>query len=577
MRMQVQCAWKASINVKRGSEGEMVDFLPEVNAPDLRVRKMLGHTYLNENRVEEAVQLFSEILKDYPDDVDSLVAMGNLYLAAGEGEQARRFYERALWLDPHNQGLRRQIEKAWRESWEVRQQPLPTDLKSVGHLIQRLTGRQKEITEEELRRAAGMLYRILHAENPAAEIAERLDEMDEILPALLEINIRQAQADGNVQVEEALRALQEVIYAQVMEREEASPSSRKEDQFFSISKRRILLVKSKTFGRSNRMGLLESALQQAGAVVEHDVSACLQEGCLPDMIILPNPHMCPESLEGIARLTASGVPLLVDLETDFEQLPVDHPAYADFGLGTAARGKAYASALLLADSITVPSALQAESLRKAGRPAIYVPDGWMRTNFLWMQDSEPRDAIHLGWVSNPSQSQDLASIRRAIVRVLREFPQTRLVLIGDYQAYHLFDVLPDHRRMYLPMTGVDEYPYLLGQVDILMIPLRNHPYYDSISDQILVEAGIRAIPWVGSPVAPFSRWMAGGRLATSIDEWHLHLRELVMDGEQRQGLGMTGRKMALSRESSELSLLWLRTLEKTMNTAGVVRPVEIGR
>ena len=553
----------------------MVDSLPVVSAPDLKVRKTLGRTCLDENRLEEAAQLFSAILQDYPDDVDSLVAMGNLYLAAGQGEQARRFYERALWLDPHNEELRRQIEKAWSESWNLQNEPLPNDPASVGQLLQRLTGRQKEIGEEELNRAAGVLYRILHAENPAREIAARLDEMDEILPALLEINIRQAQADGNAEVELSLRAVQSTLQAHMVERAASRPEG--EEIAVPFGQWKVLLLESEAFGRANRIALLEAALQQAGAQVERSLSDCLQSGELPDLMIAANPHLKPENMEGIARLTGMGVPLLVDLETDFEQLPVNHPAYASFGLGTPARGKAYASALLLADCITVPSPLQAESLRSAGRPAVYVPDGWMRTNFLWLQEGEQREAIHLGWVANPSQSEDLASIRRAVIRVMREFPQTRLVVIGDYQAYHLFDILPENRRMYLPMTGVEEFPYLLEQVDILLIPLRNHPYNDSISDQILVEAGIKAIPWVGSPVVPFSRWMSGGRLAGSIDEWHLHLRELVIDGDHRQAMGMMGRKMALSREASEVTLLWLRTLETTIRSAKAAKPTEAGR
>lgn len=552
----------------------MVDSLPVVSAPDLKVRKTLGRTCLDENRLEEAAHLFSAILQDYPDDVESLVAMGNLYLAAGQGEQARRFYERALWLDPYNEELRRRIEKAWSESWELQSEPLPNDPLSVGQLLQRLTGRQKEIGEDELNHAAGILYRILHAENPAREIAMRLDEMDEILPALLEINIRQAQADGNTEVEQALRALQSTLQAHMAERA-AQPKG--EEIAVPFGQWKVLLLEGESFGRANRNALLEAALQQAGAQVERSLSDYLQSAELPDLIIAANPHLKPENMEGVARLTGMGVPLLVDLETDFEQLPVNHPAYASFGLGTPARGKAYASALLLADCITVPSPLQVESLRSAGRPAVYVPDGWMRTNFLWLQEGEQREAVHLGWVANPSQYEDLASIRRAVIRVMREFPQTRLVIIGDYQAYHLFDILPENRRMYLPMTGVEEFPYLLEQVDILLIPLRNHPYNDSISDQILVEAGIKAIPWVGSPVVPFSRWMAGGRLAGSIEEWHLHLRELVMDRDQRQSMGMIGRKMALSREASEVTLLWLRTVENTIRSAKTAKLTQAGR
>lgn len=563
-------------NVK-GSGIEMIDSLSVVTAPDLKIRKKMGRSYLDENRVEEAAQLFSAILQDYPDDVESLVAMGNLYLAAGEGDSARRFYERALWLEPHNENLRKQIEHAWSESWNLQKKALPNDPISVGRLLQRLTGRQKEISEDELNRAAGILYRILHAENPAREVAERLDEIDEILPALLEINIRQARADGNPEVEQALRELQSAIQEQISRREENHAREDTATPTLPVRAWKILFLESESFGRANRRGLIEAALQQAGAQIEHHPSRFLEGGELPDLIIAPNPHLRPENLEAMVRLTGLGVPLLVDLETDFEQLPVNNPAYDAFGLGKPVRGKAYASALLLADCITVPSPIQAESLQNAGRPAVYVPDGWARTNFLWLQEGEARETVNLGWVANPSQSDDLASIRRAVIRVMREFPHTRLVVMGDYSAYHLFDILPENRRMYLPMTGIEEYPYLLEQVDILLIPLRNHPYNDSISDHILLEAGIKAIPWVGSPVVPLTRWMAGGRLAGSIDEWHLHLRELVMDREQRQNLGMMGRKMALTRESSEVTLLWLRTLEKTVQTARKTENTDRGR
>lgn len=532
-----------------------------VAAPDLKVRKMLGRTYLEEHRVEEAVRLFNAILQDYPDDVESLVVLGNLYLAGGDGGSARRLYERALWLDPHNPALREQIELAWSESWETTGEPLPTDPAAVGRLLQRLTGRTSGVSEEELNRAAGVLIGILHSENPAKEIAERLDEIDEILPALLEINIRQARADGNVEIEAGLRSLQASIQAQVEHRHNGEGEPLEIAQPFSGRGWNVILLNGQPFGRSNRVGLLEGALRQGGCNVFSTLDACLAEGIQPDVIIAANPHLQPDVLEGIARLTSRGMPLIIDLETDFELLPVNDPLYPQFGLGTPARGKAYAAALLMADLITVPSPLHAESLRSAGRPAEFIPDGWSRTNFIWLHESPPRDTINLGWVANPSQSQDLAAIRRAVVRVMREFQQTRLVIVGDFEAYRLFDIIPETRRMYLPLTGAEEYPFLLDQVDIFMVPLHNHPYNDSISDGVLIEAGIKGIPWVGSPAAPFRRWSAGGLLATSVDEWHAQLRELVLDREQRHALGMLGRQMALTREMNEVSYLWLRAIQ----------------
>ncbi|MEW6649354.1 MAG: tetratricopeptide repeat protein [Chloroflexota bacterium] len=539
-----------------------------VAAPDLKVRKMLGRTCLDERRIEEAVLLFNAILQDYPDDVDSLVALGDLYLSGGDGNSARRLYERALWLDPRNPALRKQIELAWSKSWEATSEPLPTDPAEVGRLLQRLTGRSDRISEQELNHAAVVLMGILQAENPAKEIAERLDEIDEILPALLEINIRQARADGNVEIEAGLRSLQANLIAQMEGDQNGEYEADKPIHPFTGRGWQVLLLNGRSFGRSNRVELLKSALLQGGCTVNTSLAACLEQGDQPDVIIAANPHLQPEALEGIARLTSRGAPLIVDLETDFELLPVHDPLYAGFGLGTPARGKAYAAALLMADRITVPSPLHAESLRSAGRPAEFIPDGWSRTNFIWLHESPPRDTINLGWVANPSQSQDLASIRRAVVRVMREFQQTHLVVIGDFEAYRMFDIVPENRRMYLPLTGAEEYPFLLDQVDILLVPLRNHPYNDSISDTMLIEAGIKGIPWVSSPAAPFRRWAAGGLLAASVDEWHIQLRELVLDREQRQALGMLGRRMALTREMNEMAFLWLRAIQSVARDTG---------
>ena len=55
----------------------------------LKVRKIIGRTYLNDNRLEEALDVFSGILRDYPQDVESLVILGNLYLASGDGKSAQ--------------------------------------------------------------------------------------------------------------------------------------------------------------------------------------------------------------------------------------------------------------------------------------------------------------------------------------------------------------------------------------------------------------------------------------------------------------------------------------------------------
>ncbi len=60
-----------------------------------------------------------------------------------------------------------------------------------------------------------------------------------------------------------------------------------------------------------------------------------------------------------------------------------------------------------------------------------------------------RDTLNIGVMAITGQLSDIAEVRRGIVRVIREFPQTRLVVTGDADAYRLFDNLPEGKTCFL--------------------------------------------------------------------------------------------------------------------------------
>jgi glycosyltransferase involved in cell wall biosynthesis len=249
--------------------------------------------------------------------------------------------------------------------------------------------------------------------------------------------------------------------------------------------------------------------------------------------------------------------VILDLDTNFELMPVGHPAYPTMGLGTPASAKAYTASMLLADRICASNEVLAESLRLNGYPVDVIPDGWNRANELWNKPAPHRSTLNLGWVGLPGQVEDITEIRRIVVRVMHEFSQVRLIVVGAPQAYQLFESLPETRRLFLPAVNLEDYPYLLGQIDVLMAPLRNTPFNQNQSDRQLMEAGIRRIPWVASPIPAFTSWGEGGLLARAPEEWHTHLRQLVLEPKLRSSLGDAGRRKAEGREMSRLGRSWL--------------------
>jgi glycosyltransferase involved in cell wall biosynthesis len=531
--------------------------------PELKVRKILGKTYLNENRLSDALDVFSKILMDYPDDIETLHILGNFYLASGDGKTAQKIYLRAQQLDPGNKVIQRQLSLAEDMGDTGLEEPVPTDITAVARLLQRLTGKTQTISENDIMRAADLLDKIINSERPAALVDSHLDEIDELLPALIELNIRQAYADGRPELAESLRSLQlNIDYQLIAKGDEKSFMGNKNDLPGSHFNGDILFLMPELEQKSNRMALLKSTLESFGCRVWEKREYNLNRDSKPDVVITSNPHLNPSLLESLSALSIADVPIILDLDTDFEKQPISHPEYSTKGLGTHARSSAYTSAISLARMVTVPSVAHADSLKNLVENVCVIPDGWSNQNKLWQKDAPARNTINIGWLGTNGQLEDLVFIRRYVIRIIREFSNTRVAIIGNPQAYRLFENLPENRRMYLPAVTHEESPYLLSQMDILLVPLRNTPYNLSQPDTLLMEAGAKGIPWVASSIPSFYRWQNGGVISESLDEWHLNMRHLVTDDELRRRLGKDGRSAADSREMNQVGKLWLEVINQ---------------
>lgn len=536
--------------------------LGEFMQPELKVRKILGRTYLNENRLAEALDVFIQILKDYPDDLETLLILGGCYLAGGDGKTARNLYLRAQQLDPSNKTIERQIMLA-EEMVDVElADSIPTDMESVSRLLQRLTGESKAVDERDILQAANLLDKIINSESPAELVSAHLDEIDGLLQALIEVNIRQARADGRTDIADGLQNLQLNIDYQLVAKDSHKTSQHNPDsQLESSLPANLLMLLPDIEHRSNRMALLKSAMESFGCRVTEKTEFVSGRDPEPDLVITSNPHTNPVLIKSLSMLSTKGIPILLDLDTNFKDQPVSHSEYARTGLSTQARSNDFALAISLADLISVPSWSLASTLSDLSDRVFVIPDGWSRQNKLWAKAPAPHNMVNIGWVSTSGELEDIMLIRRYITRVIREFPNTRVVIIGNPQAYRLFDNLPENRRMYIPLVAHEEFPYLLSQLDVLVVPLQNSPYNLSTPDTILMQAGARCIPWISSSVPSFSDWSEGGILIESIDdEWHLSLRHLIMDAELRTKLGKAGRDAARTREMENVSKLWLEAV-----------------
>jgi hypothetical protein len=283
----------------------------------------------------------------------------------------------------------------------------------------------------------------------------------------------------------------------------------------------------------------------------------------PDAIILSNPHLRPEMLQNIAETYSAGdVPVLVDLDMDYENMPVHHPDYPLRGLGRLANRRAFTSSLLMANRITVPSVVMAESLRERGYRVEVVPDGWNADHSFLNRSASNRSGVHIGLSGITGVLEDFVLVRRVLIRLLKEFENATVVIIGNTNIYQALESVPDRQRLFLPHNLLKQSTAELHPVDILLVPCCNHPFNRSRSDAVLVEAGALAIPWVASPMPAFVDWHAGGLFAEPAEEWHTLLRQLLLDESLRAALGKDGYRAAGAREAHVIGTTWVQIFER---------------
>ena len=541
---------------------QLLDF----DMDDLKQQKAIGLSHLENNNFKEAVNVYKNILSDYPDDVESYLLLGDLYIANEDYPSAEKLYQKALTLEPENEVIQRRVKLSTFELNTHATEEIPTDSASVSKMLQDITGRPTPVTEEEVLSAASLLDNIVHSHNPAEIVAKNLEKIDTLLPALIELNIRQARNDRRFDLVNMLQALKENInFLKVDLNDTVSPGNRKTGDDQSVSKisiRNVVFLIPDSENKSERIITFQNVLEKNGVkVIYADFEPDLNKEEI-DLVVSFNAHVNPAMMEKMASYSAKHIPLVLDLDDDFEYMPINHPDYTSAGLGSLEKSRSYTAAMLFANLITVPGESMASHIRETGYNVEVVPFGWSKNNDQWQKSNSSRSSINIGLIGIQGNFEDVQKYRRIIIRILREYPQTRIVVCGDPVTYKMFENITEYRRVFLPRVPDEEMPYILGQIDILLVPLNSTPYHLVSTDRLLMQASVKGIPWIASPMPDYIRWQAGGVTAENPDEWHSYLRQFIQDRELRITLGQAGKKRALLREDVFIGEQWFSLINQ---------------
>jgi hypothetical protein len=180
---------------------------PGSNHSGLQIRKLLGRSYLRDNRLEEGVDVFLSILNEEPEDVDAWIVMANLYQASGCPATARWILGHAKDLSAGNLLIHKQLERISGSEPGCQEETDPLSTEAVGGLILRLRQQDQPGVIDQIREAADALGNFLPGGIAGEDGRRAAGEMQQLMPALIEINVRHARASGQTDLAQALQSL----------------------------------------------------------------------------------------------------------------------------------------------------------------------------------------------------------------------------------------------------------------------------------------------------------------------------------------------------------------------------------
>lgn len=163
--------------------------------------------------------------------------------------------------------------------------------------------------------------------------------------------------------------------------------------------------------------------------------------------------------------------------------------------------------------------------------------------------------VHISYLSGtPSHNKDFATITGALIRILQEFPQTRLVLAGPLDTEDALNQFQG-QIIRVPFAPRKKYFATVASADINVAPLElGNAFCESKSELKFFEAGLLGVPTVAVANETYQSAITDGVdgfVATTEEEWYEKLKSLITNHELRATMAKNALETALTKYTTE--------------------------
>lgn len=199
--------------------------------------------------------------------------------------------------------------------------------------------------------------------------------------------------------------------------------------------------------------------------------------------------------------------------------------------------------LKLCDGATTSTEALAEELKKFV-PYVYINRNLASDRMYQLseaaianrQKEKKADAPVIGYFSGSiTHNQDFEMILPTIIKILQDFSNVRLSLVGEITLPK--ELIPFKDRIIInPFVEWEKLPALIASVDINIAPLVDTLFNRAKSENKWIEAALVKVPTVASNVGAFAQMIQHqntGILCSTTEEWYAALETLILNASFR--------------------------------------------
>lgn len=331
-------------------------------------------------------------------------------------------------------------------------------------------------------------------------------------------------------------------------------------------KKSIILIRANAVS-DFRIDLAARHLERHGFEVETFTEIPYYKAGQTDAFICCRPGI--QMIDFLNTALSAKRPVVVDLDDDFNAIPKHNPAFRYTGGGH----PTYLRELdkLIKQPGVITTYASPELQNRYHHDGIIIPNYWDEENDAWELARDKRDPqfIKFGFSGTTTHRMDFEIIKIALLRILKEFPDTKMVVNLDGNIYNHFTDIPENRKLFLPGISYKDYPLIFRYIDILLVPLKDTHFNRAKSDVKLIEAGASKTAWIASNLPMYQEWGAGGILVDDnkgtpeqlTEKWYEVIKSAIEPNNIMPAVITDGYAKAMTRTSELVCQKWLELMD----------------